>query len=632
MSNLLQVDLAALPVDELKALAAVEEMLLFGSTPEIFRVQLQAQAARRRREKLTAYGFTVSQNMKTAGIMKAAEDNGIDLSAVPPGARVAELREALRLAVKARQDQIKAADEAVVAAEAAVEAARSKTPRLRQKRSVADLLAATVGFDDSFRGVAASATGFTKSAADDIMMVFTVEPPAVGQLVVLVRDAPASFGSAHIKGHGFDVFYLQEVLPDRLKAGFVEAVGGQDDEVIVVEACWPRLEHVLTLGGPTAARLRLEHNLDTKIPRTSPACAAGGGATDATSGASGGRRYTDEVTGGSLISFDKSNVAARLLSSRVYRRLASAEVRRRLIVDDMSFDSTRIWSEVQRLGRMYETHGARAAGSIPGIEYWRSVAELRMAPRGGSVIECLGQGGWGKRQGVTIMDFSEGVHGTGPNALKMALAAALGNFGHFLVLIAGKEYTGVMTGLQERVSIRDLADRDWMADYVVFEVDHLLEIFFMTLNSVSKLDFEEDHRGHSIDESPARVAVWLRSLFEELEPTHQRQYRFEKEKVMRESVPSGFQAPSYVKAGSLSVEGQRLPVQRPCRYHVLSELKVKNKKGVAFGACKKGVECTYAHPVMQTMPRAARETLLNDLFANDKGLLQKALSAGGQAT
>lgn len=615
--DFLALNFETLSLEDLRLAATTAGLELFGSTVNEFRVQLEAHAAVLRRAKLVPITATIHPQSKLQGLRRIAAEHGVDLTSLPPGTTASELRAFILDAQTKRAEAIVAADALVLSTQRAVEALRVGRSKKRG-RSVLDLIGASDGFDDSYKAVVAAVEGFDVEGNSDPRLRFSVETPAVGQLVVAVRGVPEHFNATFLIGHDMEVFYLQQIQADCMNAAFVEALGSFDDSVVVVDARWPRLSRVLTLSGPAATTLRRDHHLDVPLP----AGPAGGGPATTAAVVTGGHRFFDDVTGGSICSFDKTNVAARLLSSRVFRRLANPDVRRWLMVDDLCFDPVRIWAEVQRLGRLYETHGDIAGGSMPGIEYWRSVEELPVATKGASVLELMSQGAWGRKRGVSILDFCVGLATRGANAMKMALSSALDNFGRFLVLIAGEEYSEVTKVMRQKVLVGSFASPDWLAEYAVFEIDHLLEAFLLTLRSTSKTDFDVRHPGHSIDTTQGDVACWLCSLFGKLEPTFARQARFEREFGAVVSHPRGHFGPAAAEGGV-----KQASTSLVCKYDVLSQLKVVNKKGSIFSPCKLGPQCTFKHLVISSLPPAEAHSLVRDLFVNDKELQSKALKA-----
>lgn len=278
----LDLDLNTLSLEDLRAAATSEGLELFGSSVHEFRVQLEAHAAVRRRAKLTPISATIYPQTKGPGLRKIAADHGVDLTSLPVGAPVSDLRAFILEAQTKRAEAITAADALVLSTQQAVEALRTSRSKKRG-RSVLDLIGASDGFDDSYKAVVAAVEGFDAEGNSDPRLRFSVEAPAVGQLVVAVRGVPERFNAAFLIGHDMEVFYLQQVQADSMNAAFVEALGSIDDSVVIVDARWPRLSRVLTLGGPAATTLRREHRLDDQS-RAGP---AGGGAGDNCSGGHG---------------------------------------------------------------------------------------------------------------------------------------------------------------------------------------------------------------------------------------------------------------------------------------------------------------------------------------------------------
>lgn len=490
---------------------------------------------------------------------------------------------------------------------------------LADTSSIADLL----GEEEAAERTAANFTPPADGEPNDLSL--TVDKPVKDHLVVVAPRPEEKHTEASLKKSGFHIYHVETIDGESMNVQRVASVGVEC--LSEVKQVWTHVQQVLVLGGRGAARVRACNGLSLPVQSS-------GSTGSASTSSPSGHRYLDPITGTFVHTVDKSSVVSRIESSRVYRRLACADTRKKLCSEDLHFDPNAIWQVIQRLGRLNKTHqGLQVGLSLPGVEYWGTVSDLDVASKGASVISKLGSGSWGEEVGLSIHDFRSSTPHHGSESMKAALAAAVENFNYFLVLIAGPDYQSCLYGLRDRVRIGDLAVGEWMPGYLEFEVNHILESFFFSLKNTSKDEFASAFPGFSL-ESAAQVARWLRNLCDTFKPTYPRQALFERDSQLKRTRTLPDLSTS---SSSGQTRSQHPAIQRGniavCKFHVMSELGVKNKDGHPFTACDKGSQCLYKHPAIKKLPREEASIIVRSLFSKpfERKVLAQALKALGSA-
>ncbi len=374
--------------------------------------------------------------------------------------------------------------------------------------------------------------------------------------------------------------------------------------------------------------------------------------TAASDGVGHKNTFFDAITGTTLRYTDKTNVATRVPSSRVMRRLSTREVLSSLMEDDVHFDATRAWSKLVREAAIrQEQHrpGVRSEQHLA-VYKWSAIQRLPVAKRGQDYFLKTADGCWDE---ISLSLFSDiPLSTSNNNADKMALAGALENVGRFFTFCHGGNWDSVLQPFIMRIREGDWSEDAWEASFLQNELEGVFRFFFHVLHGTSTEVCLSEHGGNL--ETPKTVGDWLEQLLEELHPVELRQNRFLRQRVattVKERPHADTPrttAPALVKpVGSRGKSGQSTSTtgatgthhtgkpdtgDRFCRYHFLHALGVENMHGIPYRACPEN-PCLYPHPNVSKMDKskivemAQRLIAIKGFGAKVKSQLERSIAA-----
>ena len=436
------------------------------------------------------------------------------------------------------------------------------------------------------------------------------EPGDFIAVLRLIPDSPLTW--KELQRTWLDFYKVQRVTAGVVQVVFAQSMGPtrEGDDYVADPA------PVLIRGGGEVLRAigGLLHRLQS-APVTKTAASDGGGQKNA---------FFDAITGTTLRFTDKTNVATRVPSSRVMRRLSTREVLSSLMEDDVHFDATRAWSKLVREAAIrQEQHrpGVRSEQHLA-VCKWSAIQRLPVAKRGQDYFLKTADGCWDE---ISLSLFSDiPLSTSNNNADKMALAGALESVGRFFVFCHGGSWDTVLQPFVVRIREGDWSEDTWEASFLQNELEGVFRFFFHVLHGTSTEMCLAEHGGNL--GTPKTVGDWLEQLLEELEPIELRQNRFLRQRVATavkerpHSTTPRTTAPASVKpVGSRGKSGQSTSTlagasgthqsskpdsgDRFCRYHFLHVLGVENMHGVPYRACPEN-PCRYPHPNVNKMDKS----------------------------
>lgn len=332
-----------------------------------------------------------------------------------------------------------------------------------------------------------------------------------------------------------------------------------------------------------------------------------------------GKVYLDAYTGKNVQLTDAKNIVVRMDSSRAMRRLSCTGVLSKVLTNDVVFEPLSAWKTLVAMGAfgLERASGAKGVIVTPGTEKWKLLQYLPIHNLGVEYFRGVASGELFESGGVIKLemfttDGSKLTHFDQGRA-KIALSSALLGLEQMMIFCHSSAFNGVTKDICERLQCGDLSAQMWDGNYVRWELEGVLRLFFHSVFNLTIEDFRlaSEADGHVTDHNGC--AQWLKKLLEKFNPTDTDQNLF----LRKLANSTAWKQPQTSAGGVVAKKtiSKPTPVNTQphlgvCRIHLLHHVGAKNKTGVVFNVCQNDL-CKFQHPEWPSPSKASATELVD---------------------